>query len=73
MNYASILGIIGAPDIKNYAGIIGKLYRSGGHAEHLLTKCTVASFPVTSFLCLQQESSLEDYIQLSVLLEYNMH
>jgi len=26
-------------------------------------QCTVASFPVTSF---QQESSLEDYIQLSV-------
>ena len=24
-----------------------------------------------SFLCLQQESSLEDYIQLSVMLEYN--
>ena len=34
MNCASIiLGIIGAPDIKNYAGIVGTLYRSGGHAE----------------------------------------
>ena len=60
---------------KNYAGIIGALSRSGGqntvNLQSLSTKCTVASFSVTSFLCLQQESSLEDNIQLSVMLEYN--
>ena len=62
-------------NIKDYAGIIGTLYRPGGqnnaNLQSLSTKWTVASFPVTGFLCLQQESSLEDCIQLSVLLEYN--
>ena len=73
LDYAStILGIVGAPE---HPGILGILSWSGGqNIENLqcpLTKCTVASFPVTSFLCLQHESSLEDYIQLSIMLEYN--
>ena len=45
--------------------------QNNANLQSFLTKCTVASFPETGFLCLQQESSLEHYIQLSVMLEYN--
>jgi len=58
--------------IKNYSGIIRTPSWSGGqniaNLQSLSPKCTLASFPITSF---QQESSLENYIQLSVMLEYN--
>ena len=36
-----------------------------------LTKSIVTLFPLTSSFCSHQAPSLEDYMQLSVMLEYN--
>ena len=70
-----ILGIIGAPEHQElcWHSRYTFLIRWPEHCKIAISFSTVhvASFPVTSFLCLQQESSLEDSIQLPVMLEYN--
>ena len=75
-DYASIiLGIISVSEHQElcWHNRYTFLIRWPEHAnvQSFSTKCTVASFTRICFLCLQQESSLEDKIQLSVVVEYN--